>query len=69
MVIAFFITLLILEWNYYIVVQGGTNDMKNDEKELLNELDRAEEYEEYEEDYQEEEDKGYFFPDFRNFLN
>ncbi len=69
MVIAFFITLLFLEWNYYIVVQGGTNDMKNDEKELLNELDRAEEYEEYEEDYQEEEDKGYFFPDFRNFLN
>lgn len=68
MVIAFFITLLFLEWNYYIVVQGGTNDMKNDEKELLNELDRAEEYEEYEEDYQEE-DKGYFFPDFRNFLN
>ena len=42
MVIAFFITLLFLEWNYYIVVQGGTNDMKNDEKELLNELDRAE---------------------------
>lgn len=69
MVIAFFIALLFLEWNYYIVVQGGTNDMKNDEKELLNELDRAEEYEEYEEDYQEEEDKGYFFPDFRNFLN
>lgn len=69
MVIAFFITLLFLEWNYYIVVQGGTNDMKNEEKELLNELDRAEEYEEYEEDYQEEEDKGYFFPDFRNFLN
>ena len=68
MVIAFFITLLFLEWNYYIVVQGGTNDMKNEEKELLNELDRAEEYEEYEEDYQEE-DKGYFFPDFRNFLN
>ena len=68
MVIAFFITLLFLEWNYYIVVQGGTNDMKNDEKELLNELDRAEEDEEYEEDYQEE-DKGYFFPDFRNFLN
>lgn len=68
MVIAFFITLLFLEWPYYIVVQGGTNDMKNDEKELLNELDRAEEYEEYEEDYQEE-DKGYFFPDFRNFLN
>ncbi len=68
MVIAFFITLLFLEWNYYIVVQGGTNDMKNDEKELLNELDRAEEDEEYEEDFQEE-DKGYFFPDFRNFLN
>lgn len=68
MVIAFFITLLFLERNYYIVVQGGTNDMKNDEKELLNELDRAEEDEEYEEDYQEE-DKGYFFPDFRNFLN
>ena len=68
MIIAFFITLLFLEWNYYIVVQGGTNDMKNDEKELLNELDRAEEYEDYEEDYQEE-DKGYFFPDFRNFLN
>lgn len=43
--------------------------MKNDEKELLNELDRAEEDEEYEEDYQEVEDKGYFFPDFRNFLN
>ena len=68
MVIAFFIALLFLEWNYYIVVQGGTNDMKNDEKELLNELDRAEEDEEYEEDFQEE-DKGYFFPDFRNFLN
>ena len=68
MVIAFFITLLFLERNYYIVVQGGTNDMKNDEKELLNELDRAEEDEEYEEDFQEE-DKGYFFPDFRNFLN
>ena len=68
MVIAFFITLLFLEWNYYIVVQGGTNDMKNDEKELLNELDRAEEDEEYEEEFQEE-DKGYFFPDFRNFLN
>ena len=68
MVIAFFITLLFLERNYYIVVQGGTNDMKNDEKELLTELDRAEEDEEYEEDYQEE-DKGYFFPDFRNFLN
>lgn len=68
MVIAFFITLLFFEWSYYIVVQGGTNDMKNEEKELLNELDRAEEYEEYEEDYQEE-DKGYFFPDFRNFLN
>ena len=68
MVIAFFITLLFLEWNYYIVVQGGTNDMKNEEKELLNELDRAEEDEEYEEDFQEE-DKGYFFPDFRNFLN
>ena len=42
--------------------------MKNEEKELLNELDRAEEDEEYEEDFQEE-DKGYFFPDFRNFLN
>lgn len=65
----FFITLLFLKAFYYIGVQGGTNDMKNEEKELLNELKDYENSNDYEEEYEEEESKGYFFPDFRNFLN
>lgn len=43
--------------------------MKNEEKELLNELKDYDNSDDYEEEYEEEEDKGYFFPDFRNFLN
>ncbi len=43
--------------------------MKNEEKELLNELKDYENSDDYEEEYEEEESKGYFFPDFRNFLN
>ena len=54
---------------YHIGVQGGTNDMKNEEKELLNELKDYENSNDYEEEYEEEESEGYFFPDFRNFLN
>lgn len=65
----FFITLLFSKAFYYIGVQGGTNDMKNEEKELLNELKDYENSNDYEEEYEEEENKGYFFPDFRNFLN
>lgn len=43
--------------------------MKNEEKELLNELNDYENSNDYEEEDEEEESKGYFFPDFRNFLN
>lgn len=65
----FFITLLFSKAFYYIGVQGGTNDMKNEEKELLNELKDYENSNDFEEEYEEEENEGYFFPDFRNFLN
>ncbi len=43
--------------------------MKNEEKELLNELKDYEDSNDCEEEDEEEESKGYFFPDFRNFLN
>lgn len=43
--------------------------MRNEEKELLEELRNVEENENnYSDDYEEEE-SGYFFPDFRKFLN
>ena len=44
--------------------------MKKDEKELLNEVENENENENenYEEEDYDEEDRGYFFPDFRSFL-